>query len=136
MFIVIIHVLSVILSKNEDEFLQLTASSLMEARDILVSPAGILPVLFCICGFAHLVYSLLKGRDDSGLILLIVFMIMLILGGCIVPSVFLPKEAVMIGEHLPAYFWREDIFSGGALRELVMGVVLFTGGEVLSWVRT
>ena len=78
----------------------------------------------------------MKGRADTGLILLIMFMIMLIVGGCIVPSVFLPEKAVAVGEHLPAYIWREDMFSGGMLREFVMGTLFFAGGEVLSWVHT
>ena len=63
-------------------------------------------------------------------------MIMLLVGGCIVPSVFLPDRAVMIGSYLPAAWWRDDIFNGGVLRELILGSVCFAGGEVLSWVHT
>jgi len=135
-FTLVVRVASYFLEKYDNEMLKLAASSLADSCRILISPANVLPVLFCICGFTHMVYSLMKGREDTGLILLILFMIMLIVGGCIVPSVFLPDRAVMIGEHLPAYIWREDIFSGGVVRELIMGTLFFAGGEVLSWVYT
>ena len=136
LFAAMVRIASYYLEKNDNEMLKLASSSLSDACSILISPVNVLPVLFCICGFAHLVYSLMKGREDTGLILLIMFMIMLIVGGCIVPSVFLPEKAVAVGEHLPAYIWREDMFSGGMLRELVMGTLFFAGGEVLSWVHT
>ena len=135
-FTILVRMASYFLEKRDDEMLKLAASSLADSCGILISPVNVLPVLFCICGFTHLIYSLMKGREDTGLILLILFMIMLIVGGCIVPSVFLPDRAVMIGEHLPAYIWREDIFSGGVVRELIMGMVFFAGGEVLSWAHT
>ncbi|MCR4792817.1 MAG: ABC transporter permease [Lachnospiraceae bacterium] len=136
LFVLVIRTASFFLEKREEEMLYLAASSLKDACGILISPANVLPVLFSICGFTHLIYCLLKGREDSGLILLIVFMIMLIIGGCVVPSVFLPDAAVRIGEHLPAFLWRDDIFSGGIIRELIMGILFFAGGEVLSWVRS
>ena len=135
-FTLLVRMASYFLEKRDNEMLKLAASSLADSCGILISPVNVLPVLFCICGFTHLIYSLMKGREDTGLILLILFMIMLIVGGCIVPSVFLPDRAVMIGEHLPAHIWREDIFSGGVVRELIMGTVFFAGGEVLSWAHT
>ncbi len=135
-FAFIVHLISVFLGGKEEDLLVLASYSLVEARDVLLSYVNVIPVLLSICGFTHLVYCLLGGREDSGLILLIVFMIMLIIGGCIVPSVFLPERVVMVGEHLPACLWREDIFSGGMLRELASGVIFFAVGEVATWLNT
>jgi hypothetical protein len=61
---------------------------------------------------------------------------MLVLGGRIVPSVFLPDTAVSVGRFMPAALWRDDIFNGGIVRELITGAVLFAVGEVLSWLNT
>jgi len=135
-YILIILAASRVFLDSENEMLVLAGESLWEALYILCDLKNLIPVLFCICGFTHLIYSLFKGREDSGLILLMIFMIMLILGGCIVPSVFLPDTPALIGSYLPAALWRNDIFSGGILRELLLGSLFFAGGEVTVWVYT
>ncbi len=131
-FALAVKILSHIFENREEENLKLAGESLLEACGVLTDPVCVFPVLFCICGFSHLLYRIFRGRDDAGLIILVIFMIMLLVGGCVVPSVFLPDKAVMIGNYLPAALWREDIFNGGALRELILGSVFFAGGEVLS----
>jgi len=135
-YLLALKLFSHILVLRESEALILSGESLLEACGILSGFKNVIPVLFCICGFSHFVYCLFRGREDSGLILLIVFMIMLVLGGCIVPSVFLPDAAEHIGRFMPAALWRDDIFNGGAVRELIIGAVLFAAGEVLSWLNT
>jgi hypothetical protein len=63
-------------------------------------------------------------------------MIMLIVGGGIVPSVFLPDSIESFGAYLPAALWRNDIFSGGLARELIMGSLFFAGGEGITCLYT
>lgn len=135
-YLLFLKLFSHILISRESEALILSGESVLEACGILSGFKNVIPVLFCICGFSHFVYCLFRGREDSGLILLIVFMIMLVLGGCIVPSVFLPDAAAGVGRYMPAALWRDDIFNGGMLRETVTGAVLFAIGEVLSWLNT
>ncbi len=135
-FMLVVMIASHIMVSSDNEAIVLAGKSLAEALDVLKSFGNVIPVLFCICGFTHLVYSLLGSREDSGLILLIVFMIMLIVGGCIVPSVFLPDSIENLGSYLPAALWRNDIFSGGPFREIVMGTLLFAGGEGITCLYT
>ena len=135
-YLLVLRLFSHILISRESEALILSGGSVLEACEILSGFKNVIPVLFCICGFSHFIYCLFRGREDSGLILLIIFMIMLVLGGCIVPSVFLPDTAVSVGRFMPAALWRDDIFNGGIVRELITGVVLFAVGEVLSWLNT
>ena len=129
LFTIVVYLASRFMASSESGALVLAGSSLEEALDVLKSFGNVIPVLFCMCGFTHLIYSLLGSREDSGLILLIVFMIMLIVGGCIVPSVFLPDSVERFGAYLPAALWRNDIFTGGLTRELIMGALFFAGGE-------
>ena len=89
-YLLVLKLFSHILISRESEALILSGESVLEACGILSGFKNVIPVLFCICGFSQFVYCLFRGREDSGLILLIVFMIMLIVGGCIVPSVFPP----------------------------------------------
>ncbi len=135
-FMLVVMIASHIMVSSDNEAIVLAGKSLAEALDVLKAFGNVIPVLFCICGFTHLVYSLLGSREDSGLILLIVFMIMLIVGGCIVPSVFLPDSIENLGAYLPAALWRNDIFSGGPFREIVMGTLLFAGGEGITCLYT
>lgn len=135
-FMLVVMIASHIMVSSDNEAIVLTGKSLAEALDVLKAFGNVIPVLFCICGFTHLVYSLLGSREDSGLILLIIFMIMLIVGGCIVPSVFLPDSIEKLGAYLPAALWRNDIFSGGPFREIVMGTLLFAGGEGITCLYT
>ncbi len=120
----------------DNELLAGFGRQLESASETLGNVLYILPVIFCICGFVHMFFCILRGREDAGLLLLIVFMIMLVLGGCIVPSVFLPDVAAGVGNYMPAAMWRNDIFEGGPVRELLLGTVFFVTGEVLSWAYT
>jgi len=122
--------------KSENELLSGLGMQLDNASGTLGNVLYILPVILCICGFAHMFFSLLKGREDAGLLLLIVFIVMLVLGGCVVPQVFLPDVAAKAGNYLPAAMWRNDIFAGGVLREIMLGILFFGTGEVLSWAYT
>ena len=135
-FMLVIFAASRYMLSSEIEVLALAGKSLTYALDDLKMAGNVIPVLFCICGFTHLVYSLLGSREDSGLILLIIFMIMLIVGGCIVPSVFLPDSIERMGAYLPAALWRNDIFTGALVRELIMGVLFFAGGEAATCLYT
>ncbi len=132
----IIKVISAKLYLADNEIFVLASEDLAESSKLLLNPVYVLPVLFCICAFTHLIFSMFRGREDSGLILLIVFMIMLIVSGCIVPSVFLPEKAAAIGKYLPAAMWRKDVFFGNAVRELIIGLAFLIGGEVLTWLYT
>ena len=136
LFTLIVYIASRFMIVSDNEAIVLAGKSLKDALDVLKSFGNILPVLLGMCGFTHFVYSLLGSREDSGLILLIVFMIMLIVGGCIVPSVFLPDSIESLGAYLPAALWRNDIFSGGLARELIMGVLFFAGGEAVTCLYT
>ncbi len=136
LFTLVIYAASRIMASSDSESLVLAGRSLADALDVLKEIGNVLPVLLCICGFTHLIYSLLGSREDAGLILLILFMIMLIVGGCIVPSVFLPDSIESLGAFLPAALWRNDIFSGGTARELIMGVLFFAGGEGITCLYT
>ncbi len=129
----IIRGISAVLISGEDDALIRTGKSLADSYLILMNPAAVIPVLFSICAFTHLVYSLFSGREDSGLILLIIFLFMMIVGGCIVPAVFLPDKITLLGTYLPASFWRQDFFNGNALREVLLGTGFIIGGEVFSW---
>ncbi len=135
-FTLIVYIASRFMVASDNEAIVLTGKSLKDALDVLTSFGNIIPVLLAMCGFTHFVYSLLGSREDSGLILLIVFMIMLIVGGCIVPSVFLPDSIESLGAYLPAALWRNDIFTGGLARELIMGVLFFAGGEAVTCLYT
>lgn len=136
LFTLIVYIASRFMIVSDNGAIVLAGKSLKDALDVLKSFGNILPVLLAMCGFTHFVYSLLGSREDSGLILLIVFMIMLIVGGCIVPSVFLPDSIESLGAYLPAALWRNDIFSGGLARELIMGVLFFAGGEAVTCLYT
>ena len=135
-YLLVLKLFSHILISRESEALILSGGSVLEACEILSGFKNVIPVLFCICGFSHFIYCLFRGREDSGLILLIIFMIMLVLGGCIVPSVFLPDSIESLGAYLPAALWRNDIFTGGLARELIMGVLFFAGGEAVTCLYT
>ena len=135
-FMLVIFTASKVMLSSDKEVLVLAGRSLLDALDVLKSVSHVLPVLLSLCGFTHFIYSLLGSREDTGLILLIVFMIMLIVGGCIVPSVFLPDSIENLGAYMPAALWRNDIFSGGSAREIIMGVLFFTGGEGLTCLYT
>lgn len=136
LFTLIVYIASRFMVASDNEAIILAGKSLKDALDVLTSFGNILPVLLAMCGFTHFVYSFLGSREDSGLILLIVFMIMLIVGGCIVPSVFLPDSIESLGAYLPAALWRNDIFTGGLARELIMGVLFFAGGEAVTCLYT
>lgn len=135
-FMLVIYTASKVMLSSDKEVLVLAGRSLLDALDVLKSVSHVLPVLLSLCGFTHFIYSLLGSREDTGLILLIVFMIMLIVGGCIVPSVFLPDSIENLGAYMPAALWRNDIFSGGSAREIIMGVLFFAGGEGLTCLYT
>ena len=135
-FMLVIFTASKVMLSSDKEVLVLAGRSLLDALDVLKSVSHVLPVLLSLCGFTHFIYSLLGSREDAGLILLIVFMIMLIVGGCIVPSVFLPDSIENLGAYMPAALWRNDIFSGGSAREIIMGVLFFAGGEGLTCLYT
>ena len=135
-FMLVIFTASKVMLSSDKEVLVLAGRSLLDALDVLKSVSHVLPVLLSLCGFTHFIYSLLGSREDTGLILLIVFMIMLIVGGCIVPSVFLPDSIENLGAYMPAALWRNDIFSGGSAREIIMGVLFFAGGEGLTCLYT
>ncbi len=135
-FTLAVYIASCFMTASGNEAIVLAGKSLKDALDVLKSFENVLPVLLAMCGFTHLVYSLLGSREDSGLILLIVFMIMLIVGGCIVPSVFLPDTIETLGVYLPAALWRNDIFTGSLARELIMGGLFFAGGEAVTCLYT
>ncbi len=135
-FMLVIFTASKVMLSSDKEAVVLAGRSLFDALDVLKSVSHVLPVLLSLCGFTHFIYSLLGSREDAGLILLIVFMIMLIVGGCIVPSVFLPDSIENLGAYMPAALWRNDIFSGGSAREIIMGVLFFAGGEGLTCLYT
>lgn len=136
LYALVVFIASRLMISSENEAIVLAGKSLKDALDVLKTFGNALPVLLSMCGFTHFVYSLLGSREDSGLILLIVFMIMLIVGGCIVPSVFLPDSIESIGAYLPAALWRNDIFSAEPVRELIMGALFFAGGEGVTCLYT
>ena len=115
-------------------------------RDICFSVTACLemfPVLFCMAGVFHLIYS--AGGNTYGKnsnvapLMLIIFMIMFIVCGSIVPPVFLPQNVHCIGNYMPLSFWRRyyaDVITGrlsllSIAAELAGGIAAVIGGAVL-----
>mgnify|MGYP002852450786 CR=1 FL=1 len=136
LYILLLKLMLNIVSVTENDMIRGFAPQLESALISLNNIFYILPVLFSICGFVHFIFCLSHGREDAGLLLLILFVIMLIVGGCIVPSIFLPEQVRSFGTHFPVSMWRNGLFNGDVFKEMISGVVYYILGEVCVWAYT
>ena len=98
-------------------------------------------IAFSVAAFFHMIYSWTGYHHSSGMILALCMLILVILSGCLIPTVYFPDSLYRIGQVLPVNVWHHallvsvvgDPIQMKLVKVAGIGAVCFAIAEVGMW---
>ena len=101
----------------------------------------VIPVLFSIATYIHVIYTLSGKRNQSSMLLLFTNIFMIICSGGIIPLAYMPRLVQSIGRYLPFSFWNQyiaktvfdQLYAKDILVAVFISLIFILLGAVNSW---